>query len=152
MQISLRRIFSIFRKFAAIIFNRVITKKLAKLANFLKSAKPVKILIKDGRRGTILKLIIPPNLLKQESVCLIPPTQGWLHAEHPSIKQSKEKSQLFLNKNIHPFLFIRSTYIFKKASSYSKFFLTLFKSLFCFLFTASKRPKKALLLKCRWFL
>ena len=48
-------------------------------------------------------------------------------------------SEFLLVNSIHQFLFKRSTYIFKKASSYSKFFLTLLKSLFCFLKSYGKK-------------
>ena len=42
----------------------------------MKIWQTVKILTKDGQRITLLKLVIPPNLLRQENVCLIPPTLG----------------------------------------------------------------------------
>ena len=47
-------------------------KKPAKIVKYTKIRSTVKILTKDGQRGTILKLVVPPNL--QENVCLIPPT------------------------------------------------------------------------------
>ena len=43
-------------------------KKLLKLSKLRKSAKPLKILTKDGQRRTVLKFITPPNLLKEENV------------------------------------------------------------------------------------
>ena len=59
----------------------------------MKICQTVKRLTKDGQRGTILKLVIsPPNLLKQEKFCLIPPEaehqstalHGWPHLFLPS--------------------------------------------------------------------
>ena len=63
--------------FTATIFSRVIPKKTAKIVRFTKIRQSVRNtydVTKDGQRVTVLKLVVPPNLLKQENVCLIPPT------------------------------------------------------------------------------
>ena len=75
---SLSHIFSIFWKFAGTVFSRLITKK-AKIVKFTKICQTGKVLTKDGQRGTALKLVVPPYLLKQEKVCLILTNSGSLH-------------------------------------------------------------------------
>ena len=57
-------------------FRRFFRNKSAKIVKFSKIPNPGKILTKDGRRATVLKLVDPPNLLKQENVCLIPREGG----------------------------------------------------------------------------
>ena len=49
------------------------------MSNLQNSSRPFKILTKDGQRETLSKLVIPPNLLKEENVCLIS-----RETEHPS--------------------------------------------------------------------
>ena len=58
--------------------------KRVKWSNLRKFAKPLTILTKDCEGGKVLKLVVPPNLLKQENVCLIP-----REAEHPSTEKLK---------------------------------------------------------------
>ena len=55
-------------------------KKTGKIVKFMKICQTVKILTKDGQRITLLKLVIPPNLLRKENNCLILPPEGPLQA------------------------------------------------------------------------
>ena len=71
---SLKLISSIFLKFAATTYSSY-REKTAKIEKF---TKLFKILTKGGLSRTLLKLVVPPNLLKQENICLIPLTYGSL--------------------------------------------------------------------------
>ena len=56
------------------------------MSNLQKSTKPSEILNMAEQNRT--KLVVPPNLLKQENVCVIP-----REAEHPSIIRSQHNTQ-----------------------------------------------------------
>ena len=75
----MRRIFSIFRKFAATIFSRVITKKPSKIVKSSKIHLTLLNTYLTWPKRNRVKLAVPPNLLKQENVFLIP-----REPEHPS--------------------------------------------------------------------
>ena len=81
-------------------------KKQLKSTNLRISVEQLKILIKDGQRGTVLKLVIPLNLLKQENVCLNPPSKDccsreggtleyglWLHSQVETNKDIKTEKK-----------------------------------------------------------
>ena len=74
----MRRIFSRFQKLAATIFSRVITKKPSKIVKFTKIHQTLRNTYLTGPKWNRIKLVVPPNLLKQENVCLIP-----REAKHP---------------------------------------------------------------------
>ena len=57
-------------------------KNPVKIVKFMKIHQTGKIFTKDGQRETVLKLAVPPNLLKKENVCFIP-----REAEHPIMSQ-----------------------------------------------------------------
>ena len=74
----MRRIFPTHRKITAIFFSRLITKKLSKIVKFTKIDQTVRNTYLRGPKRSRIKLVVPPNLLKQENVRLIP-----REAEHP---------------------------------------------------------------------
>ena len=75
----MRRIFFIFQKFAVTIFSRVIAKKPSKIVKFTKIHQTLRNTYLTWPKRNRIKLVVSPNLLKQENVCLIS-----RETEHPS--------------------------------------------------------------------
>ena len=75
----MRRIFFTHRKITAIIFSLVITKKPSKIVKFTKIHQTLRNTYLTWPKRNQVKLVVPPYLLKQENVCLIP-----REAEQPS--------------------------------------------------------------------
>ena len=62
-----------------IIINLAITKKPSEIVKFTKIRQTLRNIYLTGPKRSRIKLVVPPNLLKQENVFLIP-----RKAEHPS--------------------------------------------------------------------
>ena len=100
----MRRIFSIFRKFAATIFSRVITKKPAKIVRFTKIHQTLRnTSYLTWTKRSRIKLVVPPDLLKEENVCLFIYSQNHPYKTPRRYNTGKTKNvypliiQLFLN-------------------------------------------------------
>ena len=74
----MRRIFYTFRKFAATIFGRVFTKKPSKIVKFTKIHQTLRNTYISWPKRDRVKLVVPPNSLKQKNVCLIPTRRNTL--------------------------------------------------------------------------